>query len=132
MVIYDGECKFCISWVQRWRLKADNKVDFLPSQDRQVSSQFPELPTTCFDRAVQLVETDGRVYSGAEAIFRLLAGMSTNGWLLWLYQNAPGAATLSEIGYRFVGRHRRLFGIFTRFIYRNGVPSAGNHHQRQS
>jgi len=60
-------------WIQRWRQMTEGRVEYIPSQDPRVPERFPQIPREEFDRSVQLVETDGRVFSGAEAVFRSLA-----------------------------------------------------------
>lgn len=39
-------------------------VDYLPAQDPPIVEQFPEIPREQFDTAVQLIESDGAVFSG--------------------------------------------------------------------
>ena len=107
---YDGDCNFCSLWVHRWQHATGDHLDYLPFQDPRVAARFPEVPRGQFETAVQLVETDGRVYGGAEAVFRALAqtrmgigcsiGMSTrssspaspNGATAW----SPGIAGSSR------------------------------------
>jgi hypothetical protein len=48
-------------------------VDYLPAQDPRIAEQFPEIPRPQFAEAVQLIDPDGEVFSGAEAVFRTLA-----------------------------------------------------------
>jgi len=84
-------------------------VDYLPSQDANVAAQFPEIPREQFATAVQLFETDGAVYSGAEAIFCTLA--KNPKWqrpLRW-YKNSRAFANLAELTYRFVAKRREFF-----------------------
>ena len=121
-MIYDGDCDFCSRWVSRWRYAAGDRLDYLPFQDARIAARFPELPRNQFERAVQLVETDGRVYSGAEAIFRALAHRPRARWLLHWYQRSPGFARASEWGYRLVARHRRHFSALTRKAGRGCRP----------
>ena len=58
------------------------------------------------------METDGHVYGGAEAVFRLVFDAGKSPWWgvpLWVYRTVPGARWASEAGYRFVAGHRMLF-----------------------
>lgn len=110
LVVYDGECGFCMRWVERLRRWSADALDFAPFQ--QAAARFPSIPLEEFERSVQLVETDGRVFSGAEAVFRALAHCPRvgAGALLWCYLRVPGFAVVSEAVYRFVARHRGRFG----------------------
>jgi len=71
-MIYDGDCNFCKFWIVRWRETTGDRVEYIESQDPRVAEQFPELPRERFETSVQLIEPDGRVCSGAEAVFRAL------------------------------------------------------------
>jgi predicted DCC family thiol-disulfide oxidoreductase YuxK len=109
LMIYDGDCNFCSLWVGRWQHTAGDHLDYLPFQDPGVAARFPEVPRGRFEAAVQLIETDGRVYGGAEAVFRALAYKPRARWLFDWYQRSPVFTRVTEWGYRLAARHRRLF-----------------------
>ena len=94
LMIYDGDCNFCTLWIRRWRQITGDAVDYLPSRDVVVTAQFSEIPASRFLTAVQLIEADGMVYSGAEAVFRGLAKNPKWRWLLTVYENVPAIARL--------------------------------------
>ncbi len=116
-MIYDGDCNFCKFWVIRWQRSTAGRVDFIASQDPRVAQQFPELPRERFENSVQFVETDGRVYSGAEAVFRSLTYSPFRGWPLWMYENIPGVAPVTERAYHFVAKRREGFSFLTRLLW---------------
>jgi len=118
VMIYDGDCSFCSLWIHRWQQTTSGHLEYLPFQDPSVAARFPEVPRSQFETAVQLVETDGRVYGGAEAVFRALAHKPHQGWLLDWYHHSPVFARASESGYRLVARHRRFFSALTRLVWR--------------
>ena len=104
LLIYDGKCGFCLWWLARWRRRIGDRIDFAPSQE--VASRFPVLPRERFSRSIQLVETDGTVYEGAEAAFRALSRAPRGGRPLWAYEHLPGVRAVTERSYKFVARHR--------------------------
>lgn len=107
MLLYDGECGFCRQQVERLRRRVGDAVVFEPFQRvRSVSG----IAGKDLVRAVHFVGADGRVSSGAEAIYQTLAAGGRRTRLLWLYRRVPGFALLSELGYRMVARHRGLIG----------------------
>jgi predicted DCC family thiol-disulfide oxidoreductase YuxK len=117
LLIYDGDCGFCIFWITRWRRKVGDRLDLQPYHEATV--RFPELPVESFRRAAQLVEPDGRVSAGAEAILRaraLGARRGGDGWL-WVYENVPGARALFDRAYRFVARNRPGLYKVTRLTF---------------
>lgn len=112
VLIYDGDCELCRRWVARWSHVPENRVDIVSSQEK--AHLFPEISAEQLQSSVQLVESDGAVYMGAEAVFRALALNSKHRWPLWLYKNIFGVATATECSYRFIARHRLLFSRFAR------------------
>ncbi len=117
LMVYDGDCNFCTLWVRRWQQMTGDAVAYLPAQDPRVPEQFPEIPREHFDTAVQLIETDGMVYSGAEAVFRTLAHHSKRrGWLR-AYENSPAFADITEWAYGLVARNRTFFSRLTRWFW---------------
>jgi predicted DCC family thiol-disulfide oxidoreductase YuxK len=113
LMVFDGDCNFCTLWIRRWQQMTGGSVDYLPAQDPRVLVQFPEIPHEQFDTAVQLIESDGTVYSGAEAVFRTLAHSPKRQWPLRTYENSPAFASTTEWAYRFVAEHRILFSRLT-------------------
>ena len=111
VMIFDGDCSFCTRWVSRLRHATGDRVDFLAFHDASVAAQFREVPRQQFETAVQLVETDGTVYGGAEAVFRALAHNPRARWLLNWYYRCPALASASEWVYRRVARHRKLISF---------------------
>ena len=113
VLLFDGDCRFCQLWADRWRADYGKRLEIAPAQEKRAA--FPEIPPAAFAEALQLVEPDGSVYSGAEAVLRARAhGRGRFGVALRAYEKLPGAAPALETGYRFVARHRRLFSLLMR------------------
>ena len=109
LMVFDGDCNFCTLWIRRWQQMTGDAVDYLPAQDPGIAQQFPEIPRKQFDTAVQLIEPDGAVYSGVEAVFRALANNPKRQWPLHWYNKSRTFARLTEAVYGFVARHRDFF-----------------------
>jgi predicted DCC family thiol-disulfide oxidoreductase YuxK len=120
-MVFDGDCKFCRFWINRWQQATGDRVDYLSFQDPQIGARFPELAREQFEQAVQLIETDGRIYRGAEAVFRSLAYNPRMRWPLWMFQNVPGVAPITGCCYRFVAKHRTAFSALTRSAWGNEI-----------
>ncbi len=97
------------------RQATSDRIDYLPFQEPQIAQRFPEVPRQIFETSVQLIETDGSVYGGAEAIFRAVADEKP--WLLGSYQKVPGFAPISERVYRFVAEHRTFASTLSRALW---------------
>src|SRR5258705_4935802 len=106
LVIFDGDCSFCRTWIEYWRRLTGDRVAYEPYQ--KVAGEFPEIPRERFARAVHLALPDGKVVSGAEAVYRSLA-FAGRSWPLKLYLHLPGFAAVSEWIYAFIAEHRNLF-----------------------
>jgi predicted DCC family thiol-disulfide oxidoreductase YuxK len=103
LFVYDGGCPFCRRWVRRLRRVTGGRVLYAPYQE--AAERFPEIPRGAFIASVQYIQTDGRVYSGAAAAYKVL---SRNPALRWLYPfyRLPGVGAVSETLYDVVSRHR--------------------------
>jgi len=117
VVIFDGDCQFCRFWIKRWQKASGPRVDYMASQDRMVRDRFPEIPAHWFQESVLLVETDGWVVRGAEAVCLSLSANPRHGWLRKLFYGVPGLRWMAERGYRFVSAHRSAFAALNRFFF---------------
>jgi lipase maturation factor 1 len=117
LLVFDGDCNFCTLWVRRWEQMTGDRVDYRPAQDPGIAAQFPEIPRKEFETAVQLIETDGTVYSGAEAVFRTVAHSPGQQWPLRCYQGTPIFANFTEWAYRLAAENRTFFSRLTRCFW---------------
>jgi lipase maturation factor 1 len=119
LLIFDGDCHFCRRWIERWNDLTVDAVEYAPFQE--VARLFPEIPRESFERAVQLIETDGTVFNGAEAVFRSLGHKPGRKWMTWCYEHLPGFAVTAEAAYRLVARSRRTASFFTHLLWGKDV-----------
>lgn len=117
VVIYDGECGICrrsVAWLER---REPGALEFVPLQ-APGASQFGIAPER-LSRSVHLVEADGRVFSAAAALVRLLARDARQSrWLRW-YERDVLFAELGEEIYAFVAEHRFLVAWVLRWTDRS-------------
>jgi len=114
ILIFDGACEFCQRWARRWRARAGDHFDIEPA--RTAAGRFPEIAGAEFERAVQFIDTDGQVFTGAEAVLRARARTASRSRLLAAYERLPGAASAAEAVYRLVARHRSLLSWLMRLL----------------
>jgi len=117
LLVFDGDCGFCRTWVARWRRTVGSRVDY--EEFQSAGARFPTIPRSRFRRALQLILPDGEVFEGAEAVFRTLAldpGHPRRRRWLAVYQNVPGARPVFEWGYRWVADHRPLLTRISQFF----------------
>jgi predicted DCC family thiol-disulfide oxidoreductase YuxK len=116
VLVFDGDCGFCRFWIERWRHRTGTTVGYEPWRASDTPQRFPEISRERFARAVQLIETDGRVSEAAEAVWRLLA-LGGRRAPLWAYQHVPGAAFVTERAYREVADHRSFWSTVTTLLW---------------
>ncbi len=104
ILIYDGDCGFCVYWARYWQSLTGDRVTYAPYQ--QVAAQYPQIPLAAFQRAVQYIAPDGKIASGAEAVFLTLSHASGKGLWLTLYRHLPGFAAITELMYLLVASRR--------------------------
>ena len=114
-LVYDGDCGICGYWINYWQELTGGGVVFRPYQE--AAADFPTISLESFQRAIQLIEPDGQVYSGAAATFRVLrhAPGRTAWW--WCYVRLPGFAAMTEWAYAFFARRRGLLGRLTKILW---------------
>jgi predicted DCC family thiol-disulfide oxidoreductase YuxK/uncharacterized membrane protein YphA (DoxX/SURF4 family) len=115
VVLYDGQCGFCKRHVARWSALADERIEFLPYQGNV--ERFPAISTEPVSQAVHLIEPDGTVTRGAEAVFRIAALSKKRRWLRWAYENVPAFRSITEVGYDWIAAHRNLVDPIDRVLF---------------
>jgi lipase maturation factor 1 len=119
LLIWDGECHFCRRWIERWKEITGDDVDYETSQN--IGDRFPEITEEQFERSVILIDKDGAVFCGAEAVFRSLRCRPSKKWLSSSYDRVPGFAAVSESFYKLIAANRRFASAITRLLWGNDV-----------
>jgi predicted DCC family thiol-disulfide oxidoreductase YuxK len=114
-LVYDGACGICRYWVDYWRGLTGERVVYRSYQE--AAADFPAIPPATFERAIQFIEADGRVHSGAAATFRVLREAPGRAAWWWLHAHVPGFAPLSEWAYRFFAHRRGLLNAVTKVLW---------------
>lgn len=115
LMLFDGDCTFCRTWIAHWKTLTAGAVDYVPYQE--AAHRFPEIDATRFRSAVQLVMPDGAVAQGAEAVFLSLRDVPGRGWLSRAYRAIPPFRWLTEAAYRLVASHRVFAAKATRLLW---------------
>jgi predicted DCC family thiol-disulfide oxidoreductase YuxK len=105
VILFDGHCRLCSAAARKLeRLLGSQGTELRSFRDDGVLSTFPGVAYERCEKAMQLVQADGRVVEGAEAIVRAL-GRRVWGRLLYVYY-VPGLRQLVDALYRVVARYR--------------------------
>ena len=114
-LVYDGDCGICRYWVDYWQGLTGERVIYRPY--REAAVDFPAIPLEAFQHAIQLIEPDGKIYSGAAATYRVLRHVPGRGAWWWLYAHVPGFAVASERSYAFIARRRGLLNRVSKLLW---------------
>lgn len=104
VLYYDEDCGFCKKWVASWKARVGDAAVFSPSPEKNPP-------------AVRLTTAKDGDFSGAEAVFKLLALAPGRSWLFRLHQSFPPFAWTSELVYRLVASNRRFFSKVTDLLW---------------
>lgn len=104
ILLWDGDCNFCARWIARWKRLTGRHIVYCPYQ--KALALFPEIAVSDLEQAVHLIQVDGRVLRGAEAVLHCFQRVPLLSVLPWLYRHCPPFAWLTEKTYAIVARNR--------------------------
>jgi predicted DCC family thiol-disulfide oxidoreductase YuxK len=105
-VLFDGSCTLCRNGADRVaRFDSRRRIELLDLHDPAAARRFPQINREEAMKWMQAVDSQGRLYSGADAwarIGRLLPGWNLGAWILLL----PGIHWLATKVYSWIARNR--------------------------
>jgi predicted DCC family thiol-disulfide oxidoreductase YuxK len=116
VVLYDGTCGFCISSVRQWRERGEGVVEFASNQNG--GGEAYGIPQQEAVRGLCLVEKNGNVRTGAEAVFRMMdlceSPFGKVAWTLhkrvWLFRS------VSNWMYGHIAGNRKYLSRLSKYI----------------
>lgn len=111
VIIYDGACEFCrrrAEWLRRRNRAAC--FEFLPIATPNLHERFPQLRGLDTAGAMSAIAPDGRIWTGADAVYAIARRLPRWRHIALLYR-LPPLKPLFRFLYRWIARHRyRLAG----------------------
>jgi predicted DCC family thiol-disulfide oxidoreductase YuxK len=105
VILYDGHCRLCRAGAKQLeQLLGGRGTELRSFRDEGVLAVFPGVSPERCEEAIQLVQSDGRVFEGAEALVQAL-GRRPLGRVLFVYY-VPGLRQLADWLYGLVARYR--------------------------
>lgn len=117
LLIYDGDCRFCIIWISYLKRVTRDLVRYGAFQN--LSRPLP-IAEEILRRSIYLLHPDGKSSHGAEAFFEALNIARRHSWIT-LYRRLPGSRAVSEGIYRIVSSRRPFFYSATAFLFGTNV-----------
>lgn len=108
IMIYDAECRLCVSAKEimgRWDAK--RRLRFLPFQDPEAFSLVPDLPKIGCLNAMRVIDQEGRVSIGIDAL-RAILYLLPGGFIIASLFRLPGVYFVAENIYCWIARNRYL------------------------
>lgn len=107
IVIFDGDCNFCISQVKNLRRLdcCGGRLSFLSLHDERVAERYPDLSHDQLMEQMYVIDGDGRRYGGADAV-RYLSRRLPWLWITAPILHLPGSAGLWRWMYKQVAKRR--------------------------
>lgn len=110
VIIYDGECNFCISGIRRIRDR-DKTDQFLytPKQTQDLHALYPQLLEIESNAGMRLIDHAGRVHCGADAVYQIYRRIGKFRYITWIYP-VPVIKTLLKGIYLIISKNRSRLG----------------------
>jgi predicted DCC family thiol-disulfide oxidoreductase YuxK len=107
VVIYDGDCNFCIGQVKNLRRLdcCGGRLSYLSLHDPRVKDRYPDLTHDQLMAQMYIVDQQGRRHGGGDAVRYLSRRLP----LLWIFApilHLPGTANLWRWGYHQIAKRR--------------------------
>ena len=110
VVVYDGECSFCRRQIARiQRSDRANQFEYVARQAVGLEQRFPRLAEGDFNTGMRLIDPEGRIHVGADAVYEIARRLPAWRRLAWVYR-LPIAHRLVRLVYKWIAAHRRSLG----------------------
>jgi predicted DCC family thiol-disulfide oxidoreductase YuxK len=106
LLVYDGNCGFCRRSIAAVR-RRDRSAQFiyLPRQTPGIEERYPQLGIGDFEKGMRLIEPDGTMHIGADAIYQIASRLPYFRGFSWLY-HLPVVRCLTRRLYAWIAANR--------------------------
>ena len=110
VIIYDGECNFCLSGIRRIhdRDQADQFL-YTPRQTQDLLGLHPQLAEIESKAGMRLIDQSGKVHCGADAVYQIYRRIGKYRYITWIYL-VPIIRTLLKGIYLIISKNRSRLG----------------------
>jgi predicted DCC family thiol-disulfide oxidoreductase YuxK len=105
-LIYDGDCGFCMQWVERLRKRDVNQaIEFLSFQSEERKKRYPQIEYDEFQKGGYLFFPDQTFYRGSDAAPHLLKALPSWKWMSYFFK-IPLVPFFARVIYGWIARNR--------------------------
>lgn len=105
LIIYDNACSVCVRQVQNLQQLLPRKFEIDSFREAGFSVRHPNVPLEACEKALQFVNSNGKRFSGAEAVAQAMGLAIWTKPLVWLYY-VPGLRRIWDAFYAWIARNR--------------------------
>ena len=106
LIIYDGECNFCINAIKKIRKKAtEEQFNYVPKQDPDIYTAYPQLIEFLSHEGMRFINKNGRVFCGADSVYQIYRRLRWSRYIAWIYV-VPGIHRICKIAYFIIAKNR--------------------------
>ncbi|MDA8744461.1 DUF393 domain-containing protein [Rubripirellula amarantea] len=107
VVIYDGQCNFCLGQVNNLRRLdiGGKRLSFISLHDPRVKERYPDLSHDDLMAQMYVIDRDQNRYGGSDAV-RFLSRQLPLLWPVMPILHIPGTAGLWRWGYHQIAKRR--------------------------
>lgn len=105
-VLYDGECAFCVKWLNLWSSVLRHRGFEIDTLQAGWTAEALGMTREEANQDIRLLTTAGRMYAGAD-VYLYLARKIWWAWPFGVLFSLPGFHALIWAGYRWFAVNRR-------------------------
>ena len=106
VIIYDGECNFCLNGIRRIQNKDQaGQFTYTPKQTPDLYAHYPQLEAIESKEGMRFIDANGKIYCGADTIYQIYRRLGRYRYITWLYL-VPVIRTLLKGAYLIIAKNR--------------------------
>lgn len=106
LIIYDGQCSFCINAIKRIRKQAkEGQFDYIPNQDPDLYIAYPQLVKFLSHEGMRFINQKGKAFCGADSVYQIYRRLRWSQYIAWIYV-VPGIHRICKIVYFIIAKNR--------------------------
>ena len=106
VVVYDDACVFCQRAIAAIRVRdRQRQFRYVPRSASGLAKQYPGLALENFDSGMRVVDPNGNVHIGSDAIYLIGTKLPRFRWFAWMYR-LPLINTVTRGVYSWIAAHR--------------------------